>query len=83
MEIRNTGVGFSSDTGNNIFEKLFYRSDEAKENNPKGMGIGLTLARAIVNAHHGEFYIHSDGKNKGAIVKIVLPIDFTEDFKQI
>ena len=37
-------------------------------------GIGLTIAKAIVQAHHGQLLGHSDGPGKGARFEITLPI---------
>ncbi len=79
--IQNTGVGITSEDRSNILSRLFYRSRHAKSINPTGMGIGLTVARAIIRAHHGELEIDSEGENKGAIVTISLPLDFLNEIK--
>lgn len=79
--IENTGVGMASDEKNNIFERLFYRSKKARSANPRGMGIGLTVSRAIMRAHHGEIYLNSKGENQGATVTMELPIDFMANFQ--
>ncbi|MFA6295141.1 MAG: ATP-binding protein [Candidatus Paceibacterota bacterium] len=73
--IENTGVGIASKDKDNIFKHLFYRTDKAKTANPTGMGIGLSVARAIVRAHHGELTIESEGENMGAKITIKLPSD--------
>ncbi len=44
--------------------------------NPTGMGIGLSLSRGIIVAHHGNLEIRSTGENGGASVSIKLPLDF-------
>jgi signal transduction histidine kinase len=78
IKIKNTGVGIIEEDKRNIFDKLFYRSKESRASNPTGMGIGLSISRMIVKAHHGELEIYSDGENKGAEVTITLPINFLE-----
>jgi signal transduction histidine kinase len=37
------------------------------------MGIGLSVARAVVRAHHGDLAIESAGENMGAKVMLKLP----------
>ncbi len=80
--IENTGVGIDQNEKEKIFERLFYRSKEARIANPRGMGVGLSVARAIVRAHHGDIDIHSDGENMGAKVVLTLPFDFMRDLEE-
>jgi nitrogen fixation/metabolism regulation signal transduction histidine kinase len=39
------------------------------------MGIGLQVAKAIINGHKGQINIESQGENYGACVEIVLPLN--------
>ena len=71
--IENTGVGITKEERNNLFTRLFYRSKKAQDTHPIGMGIGLSVARAIVRAHRGEITIESPGENMGATVTVTLP----------
>ena len=41
--------------------------------NPTGMGVGLSVAQAIIRAHKGELRIESEGEGLGAGVIIKLP----------
>ncbi len=79
MTVKNTGVGITKEDRGNLFERLFYRSKKAQVTHPTGMGIGLSVSRAIVRAHHGEITIHSEGENKGATVEMTLPVDFMKN----
>src|SRR3989344_8976777 len=79
MIVENTGVGITSEDRGNLFERLFYRSKKAQITHPGGMGIGLSVSRAIVRAHHGNITIHSEGESKGATVTITLPLDFLKN----
>jgi len=56
-----------------LFER-FYRGDSSRTANGAGSGIGLTIAKAIVQAHHGQLRGHSDGPGTGARFEIALPI---------
>ncbi len=82
MTIKNTGVGITQEEGPNLFNKLFYRSKRALAKNPIGMGIGLSVARAIVRAHHGDISITSEGENMGAQVVFTLPINFIDSLEK-
>ena len=72
--IENTGVGITHDEQNKLFSKLFYRSERAKLTHPIGMGLGLSVARSIVRAHHGDISISSEGKDMGAKVIVSIPL---------
>jgi signal transduction histidine kinase len=74
--VSNTGIGITYEERNKLFSKLFFRGERAKASNPIGMGVGLSVARAIIRAHHGDITIASDGENRGATVSISLPLDF-------
>ncbi len=80
IDISNTGVGMSKEDKENIFNKVFYRSKKAKMTHPVGMGVGLSVAKAIIKAHHGDIEIDSEGENKGAKVSIKLPINISKVF---
>jgi signal transduction histidine kinase len=73
MTIENTGLGLATEDKDKLFTRHFFRSKRAQTANPIGMGIGLSVARAIVRAHHGELMIESDGENKGARIMLKLP----------
>jgi len=72
--IENSGIGISSEEVSKIGSTLFYRGENARKVNKIGMGVGLSVAKAIIKAHHGTFGIESDGKDAGARVMINLPI---------
>lgn len=76
LSIENTGVGITEEEKYSLFNKLFYRGIRARERNPIGMGIGLQVARAIINGHNGRIEINSLGENYGAKVNVILPINF-------
>src|SRR5665647_3460222 len=71
--VTDTGEGFDPGLAPHLFER-FYRGDSSRTANGAGSGIGLTIARAIVQAHHGQLLGHSDGPGKGATFEITLPI---------
>jgi histidine kinase len=56
-----------------LFER-FYRVDKARSRALGGSGIGLTIAKAIVEAHDGRIWADSAGPGQGATFSLSLPI---------
>ena len=73
IAVTDSGDGFDPDHAAELFER-FYRGDSSRTANGTGSGIGLTIAKAIINAHHGQLVGHSDGPGTGAQFEITLPL---------
>ena len=73
IAVTDTGNGFDPDVAAQLFER-FYRGDSSRTVNGAGSGIGLTIAKAIIEAHHGQLSAHSDGPGRGARFEITLPM---------
>lgn len=71
ISIKDSGIGIPKSEYKNIFER-FYRLDKSRGANKKGVGVGLTIAKSIVNAHGGEIEVYSE-INKGSEFIISLP----------
>lgn len=76
ITIENSGIGITTEEKENILNHSFYRSNRAKDVNPTGMGIGLSVSRSVVEAHHGTLNIESKGRECGATVTVSLPLNF-------
>jgi len=72
LEVSDTGEGFDPADAERIFER-FYRGDSSRTRTSAGSGIGLTVARAIVEAHAGTLRATSSGRGTGATFRIRLP----------
>jgi signal transduction histidine kinase len=70
--VENSGASLSEDDKKKIFSELFYRSNMAQVSNPTGMGIGLSMAQAIIEAHKGTISLNSR-KEGGVKVVVTLP----------
>ena len=72
LTVTDTGGGFDPTDADRLFERL-YRADTARSRAGGGSGIGLTIAKAIITAHHGTITAHSTGPGRGATFTITLP----------
>jgi signal transduction histidine kinase len=71
VEVRDSGIGISGDFLPMVFEP-FRRSDDAR--GYPGLGIGLAIARRLVEAHGGHISVTSDGRGRGAVFTVRLPL---------
>jgi signal transduction histidine kinase len=69
--VRDTGSGISAEDLPFIFER-FYRADKSRNRLTGGSGIGLTIAKSIVEAHGGNITVKSE-LEKGTEFTIILP----------
>ncbi len=67
IEVTDSGSGFSPADAQRIFERF------ERVSTSTGSGLGLTIARAIVEAHHGTLTGHSGGPGHGARFTVTLP----------
>lgn len=68
--VRDTGIGISLLDQHKVFDR-FYRVDRARSRDSGGNGLGLAIARDIVNLHDGELYIESKiGEGAAFIVEL-------------
>ncbi len=74
--LRNTGVGIDSEELARIFER-FYKADKSRSYDVKGSGLGLYLAKTIVEMHGGQIKADSDGKTYTEFA-VLLPMDHKE-----
>jgi signal transduction histidine kinase len=56
-----------------IFDR-FYQAEEHTIRHYQGMGLGLYIAKKIIDAHGGDIWCESEGRDKGASFKIILPV---------
>ena len=73
LTVSDTGVGISAEMLPLIFE-LFTQAESPTERSQGGLGIGLALARRLMELHGGRISAHSDGPGLGSSFSISLPL---------
>ena len=74
VRIRDTGIGIAPDIVARVFD-MFQQAEPILERSHSGLGIGLTLARRLVEMHDGRIDIRSGGLGQGTEVQIYLPVE--------
>jgi two-component system, OmpR family, sensor histidine kinase BaeS len=70
--VADTGDGIAAEHLPHLFDR-FFRVDTARDREHGGSGIGLAIAKAIVEAHGGGIFAASDGAGRGATFTVRLP----------
>ncbi|MBD3298530.1 MAG: hypothetical protein GF341_07750 [candidate division Zixibacteria bacterium] len=73
IRVADEGVGIDPADQRRVFER-FYRSGDELTRRVSGSGLGLYLAREIIEAHKGTIALRSDGIGRGTTVTIELPV---------
>lgn len=70
LTVYNTGAGIAPESLTKIFDR-FYRADDSRERETGGFGLGLSIAKTIVEAHKGKIWAESEqGKSARFIVAL-------------
>jgi two-component system, OmpR family, sensor histidine kinase BaeS len=72
ITVSDTGDGVAAEHLPYLFAR-FYRVDAARDRVHGGAGIGLSIAKALVEAHQGQIAVQSDGPGTGTTFTITLP----------
>jgi len=70
--VQDNGSGIPGDKLNKIFEE-FYQLEPPNTRSYGGLGIGLTIAKGLIEVQDGKIWAESEGVGKGATLKVLLP----------
>jgi two-component system, OmpR family, sensor histidine kinase BaeS len=70
--VKDEGIGIKEEDLPYLYER-FYRGDKSRDKKTGGIGIGLSIVKALIDAHQGEIKIESK-VNVGTTVKVYFPI---------
>ncbi len=73
IRVADSGIGIPPDLLDKIFEEFFQAEDHMTRRH-NGMGIGLSIARGMVEAHGGRIWAESGGTGRGSVFTIALPL---------
>lgn len=73
IDVTDNGIGIPKEFLEKIFAK-FYQVDKKITKTTRGVGLGLAICRAIVNAHKGSIWAVSNGPDQGSSFYVSLPI---------
>lgn len=73
IDVTDFGIGMSPDEASKVFE-MFYRADSSRVRETGGYGLGLPLAKSIVQAHGGELQVLKSAPEMGSTFRIELPL---------
>ena len=71
LSVANTGTPIPESDRERVFQR-FHRADPARSGNVAGVGLGLSLAREIIRAHHGELILESSDADLTTF-RVILP----------
>src|SRR5207249_2056762 len=76
VEVTDEGHGVPAEMRDRVFEKFFrIPLKPSVPHRPAGMGIGLAIARGIVEAHGGKIWIEGGQNGRGTLVKFTVPLE--------
>lgn len=72
IRVKDTGIGIAAENLPRVFDR-FYRADSARNRSTNSLGLGLAIAKAIVEEHNGQLQATSPGVGKGSTFTVSLP----------
>jgi signal transduction histidine kinase len=73
VEVTDTGIGIEPALLTNVFERFYQSGSECRTRNA-GIGLGLSIAKHLVDLHGGTLCAQSNGPGQGATFTLVLPV---------
>lgn len=71
IEVSDNGIGLTREAMSTIFDRF---SQVEKKHGKKGMGIGLSICKYLVDMHGGHIEVESKGRGEGASFKVTFPV---------
>jgi two-component system sensor histidine kinase KdpD len=81
LSVEDEGPGIPEDLRERVFDKFFraMRDGDSGTHQPSGTGMGLAIAKGIVEAHGGRIWIENSTRHQGSRVLVTLPVGDDEE----
>jgi signal transduction histidine kinase len=73
IRVRDTGIGLPADQLDLIFDQ-FYQVEDPMTRQHEGLGLGLSISRAILERHGGRIWAESAGPGRGSLFTLTIPL---------
>ena len=74
FDVADNGIGLAPDARADLFE-IFHQARDTLDRAQGGLGIGLALAKGLVELHGGRIEAESEGRGRGSTFRVVIPVD--------
>lgn len=78
VAVWDTGIGIAKEDQEKLF-KEFTQLENPYTKKQQGIGLGLALAKKIIELHKGKIWVESEGKDRGSTFKFIIPIKTAEE----
>jgi signal transduction histidine kinase len=82
IEFKDNGIGIPPDKLTRVFDQ-FYQVEDHMTRRYGGLGLGLAIARVLMELHDGKIWAESDGLGKGSTFKVRLPLAYPNKFEAL
>jgi two-component system sensor histidine kinase KdpD len=84
LTVEDEGPGIPNELRERVFDKFFRATRDGDSSaHPSGTGMGLAIARGIVEAHGGHIWIEASGSGRGARVVVTLPFGDEDEAEHV
>jgi signal transduction histidine kinase len=73
VQIRDNGIGISEEDQKRLFREKYFRTQNARDTDQPGTGLGMVLTRGLILQHGGQVWVESE-INKGTTFHFTLPL---------
>jgi signal transduction histidine kinase len=80
--VRDTGIGISPNDAKELFNK-FVRGSGIAQIHPDGSGLGLFIAKSIIDSHDGKIWVESAGEGTGSTFQFTIPVIHSDPGKDV
>jgi signal transduction histidine kinase len=70
--VSDNGIGIKAEDSERIFDR-FEQADGSMDRQFGGAGLGLSLAKSLVELHGGKIWAESEGEGKGSTFRLIIP----------